>query len=252
MKEIIQYTSGSLNPKNIIDTLVFKSRFAVDNPEYFYPAGIWVFCGPQGSGKTLSAVQTLKAMCKDYPKALVCSNIEIKGLDREVIPFTDYSQLEQLNNGINGIIFFLDEIHVLWNSLESKEIPISEMACFCQMRKNRRVILGTSQIYGRIAKPIREQLQYVVDCKNFGGLIQYNTILDPVESVEHNGIIESQVIKHKIWFHSPKLYGAYDTLFKITKAERKAQKQEVKKHGRNSNKPVHGNSDDCVTCSDSV
>ena len=242
MKDIVQYTSGSLNPKNLIKTLIYKSRFACDNPDYFYPAGIWVFCGAQGSGKTLSAVQTLKEIIKDYPKAVICSNIHIRGIDRPIIPFENYEQLSTLDNGINGVIFLLDEIHVLWNSLESKEIPISEMACFCQMRKNRRVILGTSQIYGRIAKPIREQLQYVIDCKNFAGLIQYNTILDPVDCIEQNGIIAPKIIKHKIWFHSPALYTSYDTLFKITKAERKVKKQEGKRNGRNSSKPLHGDS----------
>lgn len=228
MSDIMNFTKGSKNPKNIIDTLIYKVRFARDNPDYFYPAGIWVFCGPQGSGKTLSAVKCLKEMCKAYPKAKVCSNIDIKGIDNEVIPFTDYEQLTTLSNGVEGIIFLLDEIHVLWNSLESKEVPISEMACFCQMRKDRRVILGTSQVYGRIAKPIREQLQYVVDCHNIFNLIQFNKILDPIEAVEKNGHVDSKILGTQIWLHNPELYSSYDTLFKIVKANRK----EVKSHGR--------------------
>lgn len=156
------YLSGSKNPVNIYRTVKHNILFARNNPDYFYPSGIWVFCGPQGSGKTLSAVQCLQKICKEYPKAIVCTNLEIKGIDNEIIQFTEYKQLEELDNGIYGIIFFLDEVHILWNSLESKDIPISEMACFCQMRKNRRVIIGTSQVYSRITKPIREQLQYVI------------------------------------------------------------------------------------------
>lgn len=218
MKDVLEFTKGSKNPKHIFNTLKYKLLFARDNPDYFYPSGIWVFCGPQGSGKTLSAVKTLKSMLKDYPKAMVVSNLHIKGVD--YIPFTDYSQLTELSNGVNGIIFFLDEIHVLWNSLESKDIPISEMACFCQMRKDRRVIIGTSQVYGRIAKPIREQLQFVIDCNNVFNLIQYNKILDPSEAIEKNGHIDSKCLGTSIWLHSPDLYDSYDTLFKIKKAER--------------------------------
>ena len=135
--EIKEFLKGSLNPANIFRTIRHNILFARNNPDYFYPAGIWVFCGPQGSGKTLSAVQCLKKMCKEYPKAKVCSNLEIKGIDNEVIPFTDYEQLATLDNGIEGIIFFLDEIHILWNSLESKDIPISEMACFFSFGKNK-------------------------------------------------------------------------------------------------------------------
>lgn len=220
MSEIKRFLAGSLNPWNIIKTIRHNILFAKNNPDYFYPAGIWVFCGPQGSGKTLSAVQCLKKMCEEYPKAIVCTNLDIKGIKNEVIQFTDYDQLKTLDNGINGIIFFLDELHVLWNSLESKDIPISEMACFCQMRKNRRVIIGTSQVYGRIAKPIREQLQYAIDCRNYFSFIQVNKILDPSESIEKNGVMEAKHIGTKVWFHSPDLYHSYDTLFKIEKAQR--------------------------------
>lgn len=216
-----EYLKGSLNPANVLATIRHNILFARNNPDYFYPAGIWVFCGPQGSGKTLSAVQCLQKICKQYPKAIVCTNLDIKGISNKIIPFEDYSQLSELDNGIYGIIFFLDEIHVLWNSLESKDIPVSEMACFCQMRKNRRVIIGTSQVYGRIAKPIREQLQYAIDCKNYFGILQHNAIIDPSESVEKNGVLEAKVVGQSFWFHCPKLYNSYDTLFKINKAKRK-------------------------------
>lgn len=156
---------------------------------------------------------------------MVCSNLEIKcDISNDIIPFTDYEQLKTLDNGIKGVIFFLDEIHVLWNSLESKDIPISEMACFCQMRKNRRVIIGTSQVYSRIAKPIREQLQYAIECHNYFGLLQVNHILDPAEGIEKNGVVEAKKLGTKIWFHSPELYNSYDTLFKIEKAKRQNKK----------------------------
>lgn len=228
MSEFKQMVAGSLNPVNIFDTLKFKLLFARNNPDYFYPAGIWVFCGPQGSGKTLSAVQCVQKMARAYPKAIVCTNLDVKGIENEVIQFEDYSQLEQLSNGINGIIFLLDEIHILWNSLESKEIPISEMACFCQMRKNRRVIVGTSQVYGRIAKPIREQLQYVVDCHNYFGVLQINDLIDPSSGFgNQDAQLEGDIIGHSVWFHSPRLYDSYDTLFKINKANRLNSKKKV-------------------------
>lgn len=220
-KDIVEYTKGNKKLSSIVKTIRYKAKFACDNPDYFYPAGIWVFTGAQGSGKTLSAVKCLKKIIADYPKAIICSNLEIKGIDREIIPFTDYKQLYELSNGIEGVIFLLDEIHVLWNSLESKDIPISEMACFCQMRKERRVIIGTSQVYGRIAKPIREQLQYIIDCHNIVSLIQINKVLDPADVIEKDGHVGCQVIKNQIWFHSPDDYESYDTLFKIKKAERK-------------------------------
>lgn len=221
MNQIKEFTSGSKNPLRLFNTIKYKLLFARNNPDYFYPAGIWVFCGPQGSGKTLSAVKCVKKMMKEYPKALIVSNIELKGVDKDIIPFTDYEQLTTLSNGTDGIIFLLDEIHVLWNSLESKDIPISEMATFCQMRKDRRVIVGTSQVYSRIAKPIREQLQYIIICSNLFNLIQVNHVIDPSTAEEKDGHVKGDVVANQIWLHSPELYDSYDTLFKIKKGERK-------------------------------
>lgn len=241
MSEIKEFLEGSINPLNALKTIRHNVLFAQDNPDYFYPAGIWVFCGPQGSGKTLSAVQCLQKMCKKYPKAMVCTNLQINGIENLTIPFTDYEQLKTLDNGTDGIIFFLDELHILWNSLESKDIPISEMACFCQMRKNRRVIIGTSQVYSRIAKPIREQLQYAIDCRNYFGLLQVNQVLDPSESIERNGNIEAKHVATKFWFHYPELYHSYDTLFKIEKANRmEVKKQTSKRIGQSERTEKNG------------
>jgi len=220
MNEIKYFTQGSKNPFNLVATLKYKYQFLRDNPDFFNPSGIWVFCGAQGSGKTLSAIDCLFKMMKKYPKALVVSNLDIKGV--EYIKFTDYQQLIDLDNGTDGIIFFIDEIHILWNSLESKDIPISEMACFCQMRKNRRVIIGTSQVYSRITKPIREQLKYCIDCNNILNIIQVNNIMDVSNVIEDSsGHIHGDVVKRQIWFHYPELYKSYDTLFKIERIERK-------------------------------
>lgn len=229
-ESITNFSTYRKNPVDLLRCLVYKHRFLCDNPTYFDPSGIWVYCGAQGSGKTLSAVQTLKNMLKLYPRAVVCSNIDIHGIDREIIPFTDYSQITDLTNGIEGVIFFIDEIHVLWNSLESKDIPISEMAIFCQNRKDRRVIIGTSQVYSRIAKPIREQLQYVVSCRNYFNLVQVNDIVDPSHDIEKSGHITGDLIKRQIFFHSPEMYKSYDTLNKVSRLERK----EILKNDRNS------------------
>ena len=89
---------GSLNPKNIIDTFNFKRKFARDNPEYFYPEGLLVFCGSQGSGKTLSAVQYVKRLCEEYPRAILCTNTKIIGLPAHtcVVPYERYRKFDKI------------------------------------------------------------------------------------------------------------------------------------------------------------
>lgn len=218
-----KYFHGSKNPANIIRSISYDVHFSRNNPDYFDPSGIICFFGCQGSGKTLSAVRLAKSILKDYPKAKICSNLDIHGLDRDIIPFEDYEQLHELSNGIHGIIFLIDEIHVLWNSLESKNIPFSDMAVFCQMRKERRLIIGTSQVYSRVAKPIREQLRLVVKCRTICKYIQINELIDPNpegSTGEKDGQLDGELIRTDFFFHSPEDYQAYDTYNKISRLSR--------------------------------
>lgn len=226
MSLVSKYTKGIMNPVAGIQALLYTARYYMANPTFFHPDGIWVFCGPQGSGKTLSAVQTAQKIAHEYPNARVISNFEFELLDgSRPEEFIDYDQLTNEDNGISGLIFVLDEIHVLWNSLESKNIPITEMAALCQMRKSRRLIIGTSQVYGRIAKPIREQLKYVILCRNFLKVLQVNEVCDPTMSTEINGNISPEVLCTRWWFHTPALYKSYETLEKIKRIDRTAQQR---------------------------
>lgn len=73
---------GNKNPKNIFSTLRYNHKFYKNHPDYFDPEGLLIFCGPQGSGKTLSAVQYIINLCIEYPRAILCTNTKIKGLPR--------------------------------------------------------------------------------------------------------------------------------------------------------------------------
>lgn len=124
--------------------------------------GLWLFTGCQGSGKTLLMMHLVAKMHEEYPEALIVSNISIFGLP--CIPYTGVEDFERYNNGEKGIIFIIDEIHTLFSSLQSAKMPESTLTVWSQNRKNRRVILGTSQRFTRVAKGIREQTLYNYEC----------------------------------------------------------------------------------------
>ena len=65
----------SLNPFILIDYIIDKRRFNKEHPDYFLPDGLVVFTGPQGSGKTLSAVNYVEKLINMYPKAKIVSNL---------------------------------------------------------------------------------------------------------------------------------------------------------------------------------
>ena len=132
-----------------------------------------------------------------------------------VLPYEGIKSLTKHENGLYGVIYFIDEIHLEFNSLESKNVPIEVMIEVSQQRKQRKHIIGTSQVYMRMAKPLREQIKNVVICKNFFHCIQMNRIIDGESAREENGKLKFDTQKYFLWFHSPKLYGSYDTYAKM-------------------------------------
>lgn len=221
-KELLR---GSLAPSSLVDSVRYKIDFRKEHPDYFDPEGLLVFCGPQGSGKTLSAVQYCQKILKQYPNCLFVSNVEIEGVKR--IPYTGIDSLSSVQNGYCGVLYLIDEIHLEWNSLESKNISIEEMTEFAQQRKQRKHIVGTSQVFMRLAKPLREQIKNVVLCENYFGLIQHNKLINGLTATEENGKLQAEVMGNFWWFHRPELYRSYDTFAKMQRysKEWKGRKQ---------------------------
>lgn len=215
------------NPVDFFRCARSTRDFAFLNPDYMGISGIYLFCGSQGSGKSISAVCALRALMAEFPNAIVCSNLELYGLPDGVsyVPFTDCSLLTEIENGYAGVIFLIDEIQLVWNSLESRGMSVADLAVFCQMRKARRVILGTSQVYGRVAKGVREQMTSIIDCKNYLRYIQFNKVYNPQElpdsAISDTGTALSagSYVGSYWFFHSPSLYMGYDTMVKIERPE---------------------------------
>lgn len=222
---------GSINPLNIINSIKFNIEFKKLHPEYFDPEGILIFCGSQGSGKTLSSVQYVKNVCKAYPQCILCTNVDIVGLPEstQVIEYDGLDCLKNIENGYAGVLYFIDEIHLELNSLESKNIDMDTITELSQQRKQRKHIVGTSQVYMRMAKPLREQVKDIVLCKNYFRYIQCNKLINGFESTEQDGKLVADIVRTLFWFHTPKLYGSYDTYAKM-----KRYKKEWKGHARDA------------------
>lgn len=216
---MIDYSSlnGSKNILNIWRIRRYKKAFYKEHPSYFRPDGLIVFCGSQGAGKTLSAVQYVRELSWTYPKVKICTNVDIQGLNPccEVIEYDGLHCLTNIENGYDGVIYLIDEIHLEFNSLESKNIPIEVMIEVSQQRKQRKHIVGTSQQFMRLAKPLREQVKNLVLCKNYFGCIQYNKLIDGETIREKDGHIQMDIRKKSLWFHTPDLYDSYDTYKKM-------------------------------------
>ncbi len=208
---------GSIDPRRALSVLKYNIDFKKEHPEYFEPEGLLIFCGGQGSGKTLTAVQYIQKLMRAYPEAILCTNTAIKGLPETVktVPYDGVDCLKRLENGYKGVVYFIDEIHLEFNSLESKNIDIEVMIEIAQQRKQRKHIVGTTQVYGRMAKPLREQIRNVVLCEKYFGCLQRNQLIDGFKTQEVNGKLVTETKRVYWFFHSADLYKSYDTYEKM-------------------------------------
>ena len=192
----------------------YEKNFKNLHPDYFKPDGIIVFTGPQGSGKTLSAVRYVYNLTQMYPKCRVISNLHLNDIPYD--PFLGFSKSLKTypSNGEFGTIMLIDEIQTEFSSLESKNINPSTLAAISQQRKRRLHIVGTAQLWTRISKPFREQTSGAVDCDSIlGGKIQRNRIIDFNRcAYDMNGnLTEIAYSRQFFWTRSERDYARYDT-----------------------------------------
>lgn len=213
MAKELKYFKSNIMVPNLFETLAFKRDQAKSMPERMPCDGILCFCGEQGSGKTLSAVNYVYNLCKAYPKVIVCTNLELLwDLPNTVISYTGPEQMLSLDNGELGVVFLLDEMHIEFNSLESKGMDAHIFELVSQQRKARKHIVGTSQVFGRLAKPFREQFRYAVCCDNFMGLIFRQQIFK-AQNVASGEDITTRLVSRSVKFFipCPADFARYDT-----------------------------------------
>ena len=225
MRNESKWYKGSHNPIEAYNVWKYNQEFRKEHPEYFDPDGILVFCGGQGAGKTISMVQYLFQLFDLYPSVVVCANIKLNLPERysdiKVVPWTGVESFTDVSNGYAGVVYVLDEIHLLFNSLESKKMDVTIFETISQQRKQRKHIIGTAQVFGRLAKPFREQFKYVVACNCIMHCFQINTLLDAKHTtITDAGEVIASNAKKYCWFHTPELYESYDT-YEVVKRMRK-------------------------------
>lgn len=210
------------------------------NPDFFWPTGTQVYCGRQGSGKTISAVKHILDLKRRYPRAIVVSNINLayfkpvlfktkqelaqvlQNFDSRTkyVHFRSMSELElalvDINNGFYGVIYLIDEIHTYFNALDSKNIPMYVFTEISQQRKQRKLIVGTSQLFLRMAKPLREQCDNLIMCNTIAGFITVQKAYDGMTlTQDYDGNLNGTRKKTGWFFHNRYIRKAFDTYQKV-------------------------------------
>lgn len=176
-------------------------------PGYFPYQGCIVFCGRQGAGKTISAVEFIRHIHSEFPRSKVITNCDLADQD---LPLYDWTPLVNFKNDIYGVIAFIDEMQNWFSSNQSKDFPPEMLQVITQNRKNRRIIIGTAQVFNRLSKPLREQTTEVRQCLTLFGCLTFVIRREPFLDTEGN--VEKMKFRGMYYFvHDDALRDSYDT-----------------------------------------
>ncbi len=186
-------------------------QFVIDlfskDPEFFRFQGLIIFEGRQGSGKTMSMVEFITRMREEYPLSKCTTNFGYVDQDKEL---KDWRMLMDYKNDIQGVIVGMDELQNWFSSNDSKNFPPEMLSVITQNRKNRRIILGTSQNFYLLAKAIRSQATEVRRCTTLLGCLTIVRRAEPI--LDSEGNVQEWKNRGMYFFvHNKKLRESYDT-----------------------------------------
>ena len=185
----------------------FVSDLLEKEPGFFPYQGCIIFVGRQGAGKTVALVEFMRRIQREYPKSKVITNLAYKYED-DVL--NDWRPLVDYKNGIYGVVAAIDEMQNWFSSNQSKDFPPEMLQVITQNRKNRRIILGTSQVFTRLSKPLREQATEVRECKTIFGCLTLVFRKEPVLSAEGD-VTDYKSRGFYFFVHDKELRDSYDT-----------------------------------------
>lgn len=193
------------------------------DPEFFKYQGLIIFEGRQGAGKTVSMIEFAMRMQEEYPLAKCTSNLAYKYEDNKL---KDWRMLMNYKNGKKGVIVIMDELQNWFSSNDSKNFPPEMLGVITQNRKNRRIILGTSQNFYLLAKAIRSQATEVRRCTTLLGCLTIVRRAEPILDSEGN-VAEWKKRGMYFFVHNKKLREAYDTYKVIENLSKSGFKEPV-------------------------
>lgn len=194
-------------PHRLIDDLFHR------DPDEFKEHGLHMFCGEQGAGKTTAVVAKLIELKHRYPAAKIRTNMNYLHEDGQI---NHWKELVQNDNGIYGQVEVLDEIQTWFSSLQSKDFPPEMITEISQQRKQRKMIIGTAQVFSRIAKPIREQTTFVYLPMTIFGCLTIVRVSKPQFWDDETQTFK-RYLRTYFFVHTKEIRNAFDTYKKIEK-----------------------------------
>lgn len=217
----LEKLSISFLPYDLFRWLVWDFLTRKQRDQVFSEYGFSIFTGRQGAGKTVSMIRYLDLMRKKYPNVKIITNFNYAYADKRMKDWRDFMEIR---NGEDGVIFAIDEIHSEYSAASWKDFPEALLSEISMQRKQRVKIVATSQVFCRVAKPIREQAFSVMVCRTYFGRLTFFKEYDAAEYSTSDTPYKVKKSVKPIWksvfVQSNALRRSFDTYEKIERMKK--------------------------------
>ncbi len=204
---VVWNSCASCVPLSVKDTFKTIRKRLKGEEVPFNMYGLYLYNGLGGRGKTISMVKRAQEVKSRFPKVLICANFHTEVADRFFDCWEDILNVENIDeNGVNqGVLFLFDEMHLTLNSQSWKDAPDELLEYISLQRHLHKCIWGGgSGVEKGVQKIIREQVNYIIDCKAYfnSRLIGYTKkktiLLTESRAVQERGNVRKNGKKHSV------------------------------------------------------
>lgn len=172
--------------------------------------GLHIFVGLFGKGKTISMVERAYRIAKKYPYVNIYTNIELKNfpVPQRIYKLTSY---KQIIDAPGDSLFVIDEISTLFQSRNWSSFPMPLLSQLLQVRKKKKMILATAQLFEHVDKLIRDVTFSVIDCNNYFSRWQFATTYLAFDWERANVMQPAKPVAYHCFIQTDKIRASYDT-----------------------------------------
>jgi len=168
--------------KGFLSRLLVTRWYPGHSIKRMQPFGHYMFCGPQGSSKSVSMIWYAEYLTRRYETPSLLRRTFARATPRRVHLYSNIGigspfKKTDLANLIDSFdpyssdirIVLVDEIHTYFprdgsSDRASSQLRSDLISIFSQLRKRNTFVLSTAQVYGRLHKSLREQCLYMINC----------------------------------------------------------------------------------------
>ena len=191
--------------------------------ENFVMFGLFIYLGKFGTGKTCSMVDRAYHLAKKYKHLKILTNFNLYNFPEhtEIIPLTNFNQIVDISG---DTLILIDEISSIFNSRNWSKggIPADLIGLLLQVRKEKKVIFATAQVFKQVDALIRQITFEVVVCNTIG---QRWTFQKQYDALDYEKVMDTydllpRCLSRSSFLQTEQVRSRYDTYEMIDKAKK--------------------------------